>query len=74
MDEMKAKMTSRLMCGIIEKLLVSGLKKKFGFTPTISIKEIEVNLVGGNLYFHLDIDGRIGEYDLLKINRVLERS
>lgn len=70
MDEMRIKLSSKLMCSMIAKWIVGIVKKKTGIKMELNINSIETELVNGKIYFHIDIEGEADEKILLKVDRI----
>ena len=72
MDEMKIKLSSGLMKGIVSKLITKAIFKKFGIKPDIELNGISLEKVGSKIHIHINADATIDESDLLKITRLSE--
>ena len=72
MDEMKIKLSSGLMKGIVSKLITKVIFKKFGVKPDIELNAISLEKVGSKIHIHVNADAEIDESDLLKITRLSE--
>ena len=72
MDEMKLKLRTNFMRGIVAKLLTKAISKKLGFKPKIQLNEIDVEKDGDKIHLHIDLDADVSEIDLLKITRLIE--
>lgn len=71
MDEMKIKLSTKFMRGIIAKALTKVIFNKFGVRPEITINGLEAEMKDSKIRFHIDINGEIDEDVLLKINRII---
>lgn len=72
MDEMKIKLQTVLMKGIVSKLITKVIFKKFGIKPDIELNGISLEKVGSKINIHINADATIDESDLLKITRLSE--
>ena len=72
MDEMKIKLSSGLMKGIVSKLIAKAIFKKFDIKPDIEFNGISLEKVGSKIHIHINADAEIDESDLLKITRLSE--
>lgn len=70
MDEMKIKISTKFMRDFVSKQIANFIFNKFGFKPEIQINELKLELVEGKICFHGNVDGKIDETDLLKVNRL----
>lgn len=48
MDEMKLKLSTRLMRGIAAKLIARSIKKKYGCKVDIQLNELDVSVIDGD--------------------------
>lgn len=72
MDEMKIKLSSRLMRGIVAKIISTAIFKNIGVKPEIHISEIEAEMKNGKIKFHINAIGEIDDKVLLKVERVID--
>lgn len=72
MDEMKLKLSTKFMRGIVAKIISKSIYKSMGFKPEIQLNEIDIEMKDGKLYFHLNVDGSIDEKSFLKIAQVAD--
>lgn len=72
MDEMKIKLSTKLMRGMVAKLISRAIYKNIGVKPDIQITELEAEMKDGKIYFHINADGEISNDVLLKINRIVD--
>lgn len=72
MDEMKIKINTKLMRGVLSKLISGVIYKKTGVKPDISINNIEAELLSGKIHFHLDVNGAVDESIFVKLNRIID--
>lgn len=67
MDELKLKLSTKFMKGIIAKLVSKALFKKFGCKIDILINEIEMTTHDGKIYLHLNADAETSNEEFKKI-------
>lgn len=72
MDEMKIKLSTKFMRGIIAKALTKVIFNKFGVRPEITINGLDAEMKDSKMRFHIDMNGEIDEDVLLKINRLID--
>lgn len=72
MDEMKLKLTTKFMRSIAAKFIKKAVIKNLGFEPELNINELEVEMIGEKIRFHIDVNGEINRDDLLKVTRLTE--
>lgn len=67
MDELKLKLSTKFMRGIIAKLVAKAIYKKVGYEIDIQLNEIEVETVDGKIHLHVSADGEISNDEFVKI-------
>lgn len=72
MDEMKIKISTRFMKGIIAKIIAKSISKKFGFKPEIRIHDIDAEMKNGRIRFHIDVEGSMDEKAFVKIYQLID--
>ena len=71
MDEMKIKLSTKLMRGIVAKIASKVILKKFGFKPEIQLNGISIEKINDKVHLHIDVDADVEEKDLLKVTRLV---
>ena len=72
MDEMKIKLHSRIMRGIVGKLISNAIWKATGYKPNIRIKELSIETINNRITFNINAEGDISEGVLYKIDQLIE--
>lgn len=67
MDEMKLKLSTKWMRGIVANLISKAISKKFGYDLDILINEIQIKSEDGKMQIHLDADAEINNDEFKKI-------
>lgn len=67
MDELKINLSSKLMRGIIKRLIAKNLEKKLGYKIDVQLNELKINVIDGMVQLHVDIDGEIEASEFMKI-------
>lgn len=70
MDEMKIKLSTKLMRGIASKIASKVIASKLGVKADIQLNGISIEKIDDKIHLHLDVDADIYEKDLLKITRL----
>lgn len=66
-DELKFKLSTKFMKGIIAKLISKALLKKLGYKIDIQLNEVELKNVDGAIHIHVNADGQINNEEFMKI-------
>lgn len=72
MDEMKVKLSTKIMRGMAAKLLSKLIFDKTGLKAKIEVNGLQAEMKNGKINFHLNIDGEFDDDALIKINRLIE--
>ena len=67
MDELKLKLSTKFMRGIVTKLISKAIYKKYGYDIDILLNEIEIRNEGGKVCLHANVDAEINNEDFKKI-------
>lgn len=72
MDEMKIRFNSKIMCGMISRIISKIVYKKTKVKADVIINGISIERKFGVYHFHINADAVINEKDLLKISHLTE--
>ena len=72
MDEMKIKLSTRFMRGMVAKILSKVIYKKFGVKPDIQINMLETEMKDGKIRFRIDMDGSVSDNIFTKISKMVD--
>lgn len=67
MDELKLKLSTRFMRGIVTKIIKKAIVKKLGYQIDIQINELAIENVDGKMYIHANVDAELDNAEFLKI-------
>lgn len=67
MDEMKIKLQTRFMRGLVAKIIKKAISKKLGYKIDIHLNEIAIKTVDGNVYLHTDLDAEMSKDEFAKL-------
>lgn len=72
MDELKLNLSSKLMRGIVTKLISKAVHKKTGYKIGIELNNINVEVINGKAHIHVNADAEIDNDELMKIVRTIK--
>lgn len=73
MDEMKINLSTKLMRGLIAKLLKKVIRDKTGYSIDILLNQIAItHTENGKIDLHVDMNAEIDEKEFLKITRIVD--
>ena len=67
MDELKLKLSTKFMKGIVANLMSKALLKKYGYNIDILLNEIEVKNENGKIHIHIDADAEVENGEFVRI-------
>lgn len=67
MDELKLKLSTKFMKGIVANLISKALAKKLGYKIDILLNEIEVKNENSKVKLHIDADAEVENSEFLKM-------
>lgn len=67
MDEMKIKLSTKLMRGFVSKLLAKMIYKKTGYKVNIHINDLDVKVIDGEAKIATNLEVNIDNDEFLKI-------
>lgn len=67
MDEMKLKLSTKFMKGMVSKLIAKALYKKLGYKVDIQLNDINVEFIDGETSIHADVDLRLDKEEFTKL-------
>ena len=67
MDEMKLKLSTKFMRGMVSKLISKAVYKKLGYKVDIQLNDINVEFIDGETSIHADVDLRLDKEEFAKL-------
>lgn len=67
MDELKLKLSTKFMRGIVTKLISKAIYKKYGYDIDILLNEIEIKNEDGKVHLHMNVDAEVNNDDFKKM-------
>lgn len=67
MDELKLKLSTKFMRGIVANLVSKAIAKKVGYNIDILLNEIEVKNEEGKIHLHIDADAEVENGEFIKM-------
>lgn len=72
MDEMKLKLSTKFMRGIVSKILSRMIYKKIGYKVNIQINELDINMIDGDTAVHANVELKCNSDEFKKIMKGIE--
>lgn len=67
MDEMKLKLSTKIMRGIVAKLIAMAIKKKFGYKVDIQLNDLDINIIDGQTNVKTNVELKLDSNEFMKI-------
>lgn len=67
MDEMRMKLSTKFMRGIVSKLLSMAIYKKFGCKVNIQLNDLDINIIDGETKVSTNVEVRMESEEFKKI-------
>lgn len=67
MDEMKLKLSTRFMRGIVSKIISRSIYKKLGYRVDIQLNELDVNIIDGETTINANVEAKVQSNEFMKI-------
>ena len=67
MDELKIGLSTKLMRGIVSKLISKLVQKKLGYKVDIQLNGVEVEMRDEKIHLHLNVDADLNKDDFVEI-------
>lgn len=67
MDELKMKLSTKFMRGIVSKLISKVISKKFGYKVDIQLNDLDINVIDGDANISANVEVKINNEEFMKI-------
>ena len=67
MDEMKVKLSTNFMKGIVSKLITRSIRKKTGYKVDIQINDLDISFVNGETIIKTNVEAKLDSSEFKKI-------
>lgn len=67
MDEMKLKLSTKFMRGIISKLIARSIYKKYGYRVNVQLNDLDINIVDGETTINTNVEAKISSEEFRKM-------
>lgn len=71
MDEMKLKLSTKFMRGMVAKIISKFVKKKCGYKIDIQLNEIDVEVIDGKAHLHTNVDLEMDNEEFKKLIKTI---
>lgn len=67
MDEMKLKLTTKFMRGIVSKLIERSIYKKYGYRVNVQLNDLDINIIDGETTINTNVEAKISSEEFKKM-------
>lgn len=67
MDILKLKLSTKFMKGIVAKVISKKIYKQLGYKIDIQLNDVQIDVVDGDVKFHIDVDGRMNKTEFSRL-------
>lgn len=67
MDEMKLNISTKLLKGIIAKIVTKIIRDKLGYGINLTINELNAEMIDGEVHLHVNVDGNMSKEEFGKL-------
>ena len=67
MDEMKLKLTTKFMRGIVSKLIEKSIYKKYGCIVNVQLNDLDIGIVDGETTINTNVEAKISSEEFKKM-------
>lgn len=67
MDEMKLKLTTKFMRGIVSKLIEKSIYKKYGYRVNVQLNDLDINIIDGETTINTNVEAKISSEEFKKM-------
>ena len=67
MDEMKLKLTTKFMRGIVSKLIERSIYKKYGYRVNVQLNDLDSNIIDGETTINTNVEAKISSEEFKKM-------
>lgn len=67
MDEMKLKLSTKFMRGIVSKLIARSIYKKYGYRVNVQLNDLDINIIDGETTINANVEAKINSDEFRKM-------
>lgn len=73
MDEMRIKLSTSFMRGIVSKLIARSIYKKYGYKVNIKLEDLDVWVINGDTTVKLNVEAKLKSEDFKRIMKTIDQ-
>ena len=72
MDEMKIKLSSKFMRGLVSRLISKSIYKKYGYKVDIQLNNLDVKVIDGETNINTNVEIKLNSSEFMKIMKTID--
>lgn len=72
MDEMRIKLSTNFMKGIVAKLISRAIYKKYGYKVSVQLKDLDIWSIDGDTTLKLNVEARLKSDEFNKLMKSID--
>ena len=73
MDEMRIKLSTSFIRGIVSKLIARSIYKKYGYKVNIKLEDLDVWFIDGDTTVKLNVEAKLKSEDFKRIMKTIDQ-
>ena len=73
MDEMRIKLSTSFMRGIVSKLIARSIYKKYGYKVNIKLEDLDVWVIDGDTTIKINVEAKLKSEDFKRIMKTIDQ-
>lgn len=71
MDEMKVKLSTKFMRGIVSKVIARAIYKKTGCKVDIQLNDLDISIIDGETKIQTNVEAKLNSGEFMKLMKVI---
>lgn len=67
MDEMKLRLSTKFMRGLVSKLIAKAIYKKYGYKVNIQLNDLDISVIDGETSINTNVEVKLNSGEFMKI-------
>lgn len=72
MDEMKLKLSTKFMRGIVSRLIARAIRKKYGYKVDIQLHDLDLKVIDGDTNIKTNVEIKINSKEFMEIMKSID--
>lgn len=71
MDEMKLRLSTKFMRGLVSKLISKAIYKKYGYKVDIQLNDLDIRVIDGETSVNTNVEVKLNSGEFMKIMKTI---